>query len=1708
MAAILFFRTSVDKVLLLTLLLVACAAAHACGPGGSGSTCGSPGAPASASSASVNVGAGNPINVMSGNKYQREVDMPALPGVLGLEIVRHYNSTLSGTNTMPGIIGRGWKLSYETQLYAFDSTLQIMQADGTRLIFSRDLLNPSLCAGVDPANGKVDITGPRGNEQYVWTWNDGRRLSFDTRGKLTQIKVPTGEAVTLLYDAQGMLVKVTDPQGRELRLAYLDREASARGDRFRGVQSITTPVGRFSYEYGGTLPAGATLDKIYIAANLVKVLYPNTNGGRQYHYEDARRPTYLTGISVHDISDNGKQVVKRYSTYGYNLDGKAILSTHADDVNKVMLDYSVSGQTKLTNSVGATTVYRHAIIAGEFRLLEVRGPGCSLCGDSNVRYAYDKVGRLTDITQLDSDGRPQQSIRLSLDLYGRPLAVGKVVFQSGKAGSVQQQIRFEYGAGVHAGPTLIARPSVLPGKEFTTHIAYDAETGTLPSEVTQRGFVPAFDGSHVAQAIERSARYRYNAKGKRIETDGPLPNSKERPGPGNSDITLVDYDPRTQLAVRTTLPGNFSTEVLERDEALRPIRLRSNDGYTQHTVKLELNWRGQPLRVTVEGEPLTKGAPDKSSRLVRTWRYRYDSQGKLLEMTQPGMLHTGFEYDSAGRLTARVNPDGSRFLVKLDTENRREWEGSFTGPDLAPKNALKALRFKYDELGRLQFTKDDTDTLSQMEYTQQGQVASLTNAAGTEIKFTYDDNGLLLLRNDAVNTPDAASMRFAYNLQNRISAVDGPNHVVTQRRYDDFGRLILEANPDRGISLYMHDSAGHVVARMDDSGVGARYVYDQAGRLISVGSEKDDALIQYRYAGWRMVEMTAVDNTIDRRRLERVSYQYDTFGQITREQRWIAKVGHRSALGKGYKVALNESEGIYFITSNRYDDAGRLIWQKLPDGHTLEYCYSLTGTCADVKASRVRPGQLLAILFDGRALAQDIDRTTAGGLHTYTMGNGIRQRIETDARGRIIEVAAEGLIAETWPDRIKSWLGGKDDSQTKNIYRQINQYDRIDQLVHISRDRSTPSGKIESTVEQFEYDSQHRLEEWRNQKGNVIHFAYDKGGNRILETTKTDKNQETHGGNNIASRRYSILPGTNRLVLQSDSLDNMQQEHRSTGWLFHKTGIPLAQVAFDKKQQSSRRVVYNAAHRPIAIYDSDHRLVARYHYNTQGERIARTFYRNGDATGKEEGTTTYSLYRDQRLAAEADADGNITVHYVYLDGRPIAKIEMTFNEGIFNRLLTSVFGSIIHHPLNGDSQVYAIHSDHLGTPQIITDSQQRMVWQATTTPFGYADVTFAATDPQQNGGRPFEMKLRLPGQTYDAETGLHYNYYRDYDPQSGRYLTPDPLGIEGGINPYVYAGSNPVTNIDPLGLYQSDIHYYMNFFLGIAAGMDVEEARMLALAAQFVDDNDDTRPLNLSTGVSDAHRARLLSYHFTMVPSKVDPATGLVEGSVTSYGSPTSSTAYANIPENSQLQNLYSAVTIAGKSTNLKNSRCTQLVFMGEYLHSFEDTFAHRDANNHPFALSVGLGHGLYGSNPDYTYNHLSSIPGYGSFNWNHNEDRTLQMEREVFDKLVQWRAPGGAVRTFADIEDVLKSFNATPEHEGQGYDPKDPSGSEKIKFLQAELNQWGVKEVDWISPTGVKGGYDEIKAKANRDKFLCDDNGMKLDQKVYAGTILPSGCK
>ncbi len=379
-----------------------------CKPNAGGNPCDSSGPASQGSTGGPNLGAGNPINVTNGNKYQMEVDMPALPGELGLELVRHYNSAHA---RVLGALGAGWRLSYETELYEVGNTVQVLQADGSRIIFAIDPANPNHCASGDPTQGHIAIDERRSangqqRKRYTWHWSHGphagRSLHFNAQGKLERISAASGATLTLQRSPNGQLAQVTDPQGRSLIFSYPDKATIAQAQTseqpalFAGVQAITTPLGRFTYQHGTQKSD---------AANLLGVTSPDQTQ-RHYHYEDKRWPYRLSGISMEGTDSSGQRTKERLSTYRYDERGRGILSTKGappegtPGQEQVTLQYlaptlpAKEGRTLLTNSLGQHTLYRQRIIAGQYRLVEARGAGCAQCAPVNIRYHYDDQGRL------------------------------------------------------------------------------------------------------------------------------------------------------------------------------------------------------------------------------------------------------------------------------------------------------------------------------------------------------------------------------------------------------------------------------------------------------------------------------------------------------------------------------------------------------------------------------------------------------------------------------------------------------------------------------------------------------------------------------------------------------------------------------------------------------------------------------------------------------------------------------------------------------------------------------------------------------------------------------------------------------------------------------------------------------------------------------------------------------------------------------------------------------------------------------------------------------------------------------------------------------------------------------------------------------------------------------------------------------------------
>lgn len=280
----------------------------------------------------------------------------------------------------------------------------------------------------------------------------------------------------------------------------------------------------------------------------------------------------------------------------------------------------------------------------------------------------------------------------------------------------------------------------------------------------------------------------------------------------------------------------------------------------------------------------------------------------------------------------------------------------------------------------------------------------------------------------------------------------------------------------------------------------------------------------------------------------------------------------------------------------------------------------------------------------------------------------------------------------------------------------------------------------------YQYDPLDRLTEERGVQGGRS-YAYDAVGNR------TQRSDNPASGGTASSQDYQYAPDSNRLTaigaqaVTSDAAGNLTQD------------------------RAARKLAYDAQGRLQSV-SLDGQQVAEYRYNALGQRIVKL---------TPESVTTYLYGPDGQLLGEAEHDGSgrklRAQYYLWLDSLPLATIDADYDAQ----------GKV------GNPTLLYLHGDHLDTPRLATDASGQIAWQWQSDAFGRGEALSQGST---------QVNLRFPGQYYDAESGLHYNYFRDYDPETGRYVESDPIGLGGGLNTYGYVEANPVLRTDSLGLMQ------------------------------------------------------------------------------------------------------------------------------------------------------------------------------------------------------------------------------------------------------------------------------------------------------------------
>ena len=532
---------------------------------------------------------------------------------------------------------------------------------------------------------------------------------------------------------------------------------------------------------------------------------------------------------------------------------------------------------------------------------------------------------------------------------------------------------------------------------------------------------------------------------------------------------------------------------------------------------------------------------------------------------------------------------------------------------------------------------------------------------------------------------------------------------------------------------------------------------------------------------------------------QRSTWTLDALGRVITQTNPMSEATDFAYDGGDALVGVHAANGA--LTTYEVDGLGYVNQELSPDRGTLTYTYDAAGNAVLVRDAR---GAQTETSFDAlnRPLTRAF-RNPAGVIestHSYvwdTAPNGMGRLASLSAGNVVLNYTygATGRVASKTQTVGGSSLsvGYEHDPVTGRLvaiqypsgrYLDLT-YDGAGRVVDLTWDNSPiasnvtwhPFGAVESftlsngLVHLREQDTAGRLIAF-SLGGQMVDVGYDAAGrvtgfshefavehNQTFDYDAADRLTDYQDATGAIS--YSYDANGNRLDQVVGSTTTSYAYAPGTNRLTQIGTVPVVSNAVGSRTTDGA-LTY--------AYDASGRMVSagttQYQYNGRGERVAKS---SGAAF-------THFVYdEDGKLLGEYDAAGQPLREYAWFGTTPVAMLDYPSGGGF--------------------PELYAIEADHLETPRLITDSMQNARWRWNSVPFG---DSVPEENPQGHGQLVFN--LRFPGQYYDQESGLHYNYFRDYDPQTGRYVQSDPIGLEGGTNTYIYVKDDPLRYSDRFGL--------------------------------------------------------------------------------------------------------------------------------------------------------------------------------------------------------------------------------------------------------------------------------------------------------------------
>lgn len=765
------------------------------------------------------------------------------------------------------------------------------------------------------------------------------------------------------------------------------------------------------------------------------------------------------------------------------------------------------------------------------------------------------------------------------------------------------------------------------------------------------------------------------------------------------------------------------------------------------------------------------GRPEASTdALGRSGSTTFDARGNLTQMVDAAGGATQVEYNALDLPVKLTDAMGGEWLRQYDER----------GNLVASTDPLgHTTRYEVDALGRVTAIVDAVDKRKSLLWDEAGNLIAYTDCQGNTTRQTFDVLGHPRSIVDALGQETI----YQFDALGQLLQVTEPGGARHLNTWDGAGNLIRYVDPLGQATTWSYNGAGDPLLCTDPLGHTLRFDYDRAGRLSTLTNQNGEVT---RF-GYDLLDHITDEVGFDGRHQR---YVCNAVGDLTH---WVER-GGGSDFGPG-KVTRFQHDAMGRITAKyhvgeaaeyaassefAYDAAGRLTeannaWSKVklaydPMGQLLSETQTLSaGLGAQVFELKHQHDPLgnrtQTVLPNGRALNYLF--YGSGHLHQVNMDGQVISDFERDALYREVSRTQGALRSEFAYDQ-----SGRLSAQ------RAMRGEPPDPLAGPALNLSDIPARLKGVVERhYRYDLAGQLVQWLDRQRGLTRYRYDAAGRIAQSQIGLMRDWGALGVASIAPDLTGRGPMAINEQFRWDGAGNPLPANAAGGDFVRGNRLLVWQDAlytYDEHGNLVERLQGKrgsaAQTRTLFEWDAVHQLVradvARgsdesaprqtytYVYDALGRRVAKR-----DAVG-----TTYFAWDRDRMALERR--GSNEVAYLY---QPESFV-----------LLSQVHNGAVHH----------LHTDHLGTPLDASNDAGELTWQMTYATWGKTIVQEVAE---------IEQPVRFQGQYFDAETGLHYNRFRYYSPDVGRFVSNDPIGLFGEMNLFAYA-QNTIMWVDPLGL--------------------------------------------------------------------------------------------------------------------------------------------------------------------------------------------------------------------------------------------------------------------------------------------------------------------